>query len=70
MHNRRKKWSVCPLCSKRYKGYPALSRTDGKTEICPICGLRQALTAFGADAQEQAKIIDSVYGRGQEDITE
>ena len=27
--------AVCPLCGKEYTGYPAISRTDNKTEICP-----------------------------------
>lgn len=33
----------CPKCGKEYIGYPALSREDNKTEICPRCGLSEAL---------------------------
>ncbi len=36
---------VCPKCGKGYNGYPAMSRADGK-EICPECGVREALEAF------------------------
>ena len=34
---------ICPLCKRSYTGYPAISRIDNKTEICPDCGLRQSL---------------------------
>ena len=33
----------CPKCGKEYIGYPALSRKDNKTEICPLCGVLEAL---------------------------
>lgn len=34
---------VCSRCGKKYYGYPALSRKDNKTEICPACGVEEAL---------------------------
>lgn len=34
---------VCPRCSCTYTDFPALSRKDNKTEICPDCGLAEAL---------------------------
>lgn len=37
---------ICPKCNKIVEGYPAISRKDNKTEICPICGLIEALDAF------------------------
>lgn len=37
---------VCPICGERYTGYPALSRKDNKTEICPQCGINEALEAY------------------------
>jgi RNA polymerase subunit RPABC4/transcription elongation factor Spt4 len=37
---------TCPICHTRYRGYPALSRTDDKTPICPNCGTKQAIAAF------------------------
>lgn len=36
----------CPKCGKYYLDYPALSRKDNKTKICPECGAREALNAF------------------------
>ena len=34
---------VCPKCRKPYTGRPALSRVDNKTDICPDCGMREAI---------------------------
>mgnify|MGYP001040173748 CR=1 FL=1 len=34
---------ICPACGKSYDARPALSRRDGKTDICPDCGTREAL---------------------------
>ena len=39
----RQKRRKCPKCGKYYVGYPALSREDNKTEICPECGAREAI---------------------------
>ena len=36
----------CPKCGKYYVGYPALSRKDNKTKICPECGLKEAIVLF------------------------
>ena len=36
---------TCPICGKEYTGYPALSRKDDRTEICPDCGTKEALEA-------------------------
>lgn len=38
--------NICPKCGHKYSGRPALSRADGKTEICPDCGMREALDAW------------------------
>ena len=38
--------SFCPFCKKRYNGFPAISRKDNKTKICPECGNKEALEAF------------------------
>lgn len=38
-----KQLKYCPKCHKQYSGYPALSRVDNKTEICPECGQLEAL---------------------------
>ena len=37
---------ICPRCKCEYSGYPAISRVDNKTEICPDCGQAEALEAF------------------------
>lgn len=39
-------WHICPKCKLGYEGYPAISRVDNKTEICPSCGNREALNAW------------------------
>ena len=36
----------CPKCGKYYIGYPALSRKDNKTNICPKCGVAEAIDIF------------------------
>lgn len=38
---------ICPKCNKEFDEKPALSRTDNKTNICPECGLKEALDAAG-----------------------
>lgn len=37
---------TCPICGRIYKDYPALSRRDNTTEICPQCGVKEALDDF------------------------
>lgn len=39
-------YPICPLCQKEYDGHPAISRKDNKTEICPDCGIKEALIIF------------------------
>ena len=36
----------CPKCKKEFTEYPALLREDSKTEICPECGVREAIEAY------------------------
>ncbi len=36
----------CPKCGAYYTGYPALSRVDNETEICPECGAEEALADY------------------------
>lgn len=41
---------TCPVCGKTYNGYPAQSRSDNQTLICPECGMQEAvMTALLAD---------------------
>ena len=51
----------CPLCGTTYTAPSALSRTDGKTLICPDCGIREALTSIGVGPEEQEKILDTIH---------
>ena len=37
---------VCPICGRAYSGYPAISRKDNETKICPDCGMLEALVVF------------------------
>lgn len=48
-------WHECPRCHLGYEGHPALSREDNKTEICPTCGQKEAMSAWIA-AQMVEKI--------------
>lgn len=43
---------VCPVCKREYEEYPALSRKDNRTEICPDCGMAEALESFGLSKLE------------------
>ena len=51
---------ICPKCGKKYEDHPAISRTDDKTEICPECGTREALTAAGIDETKQSEILSAI----------
>jgi len=37
---------ICPRCNKKYTKFPALSRRDNKTYICPDCGTEEAMLDF------------------------
>ena len=45
----------CPKCKKEFTEYPALSREDNETEICPECGVKEALTIFLNQTQRHEK---------------
>ena len=60
---------TCPICWKKYSEHPALSRTDGKTLICPDCGTREALKSIGVSKEQQDKILGIAHGIGRsEDV--
>ncbi len=44
----------CAVCGEKYYGESAASRRDGR-EICPVCGLREALEDAGLDAGEAVR---------------
>ena len=37
---------ICPICGRAYTEPPALSRKDNATDICPDCGMMEALAAM------------------------
>lgn len=37
---------ICPVCGRVYTEPPALSRRDNATDICPDCGMMEALAAM------------------------
>ena len=51
---------ICPKCGKTYKGHPAISRVDNAAQICPLCGIREALEGYGIGKEEREKIISSI----------
>ena len=52
--------NVCPKCNRVYTAYPALSRIDNRTPICPECGMREAMQSIEIDEEHQDKIINMV----------
>ena len=52
---------ISPICGQTYHEPPALSRADGKTQICPDCGTREALQSMGVDIDEQERIIETIH---------
>ena len=61
MKNNVVRTTVCPLCGRLYHGYPALSRTDNETLICPDCGTREAFQSIGVEADEQERILETIH---------
>ena len=60
---------VCPKCGKTYRTPPAISREDNETLICPDCGTREALAAFGCGPEEQEEILRIIHAHSQETTT-
>lgn len=52
---------VCPKCGRTYTEYPALSRVDNETAICPDCGTKEALDSLGISLEEQSEIIGKIH---------
>ena len=52
------KFRVCPACNQTYFGYPAISRVDNKTEICPNCGAKEAMVAVLNSEELQTRVKD------------
>jgi len=39
-------YKICPKCKQKYAQPSAISRIDNKTNICPTCGIKEALIQF------------------------
>ncbi len=61
------KTAICPICKKAYTGYPAVSRKDSKTEICPDCGIREALDAAGVGEEQKNTILGEIHRLQEKD---
>ena len=48
---------LCPKCGKEIGDYSTLSKEDNETEICSVCGTREALDAIGIVGEKQEEII-------------
>lgn len=46
---------ICPVCGRVYTEPPALSRRDNATDICPDCGMMEALAAMPRRREEPAE---------------
>lgn len=57
---RNKEIKKCPKCKNNYNDYPALSRVDNKTEICPLCGETEALTIVTAGSRKLNMTTDGL----------
>ena len=53
-----KRVSKCQKCKREFRGYPALSRVDNKTWICPRCGVKEALDATNLSEKEKEEILN------------
>lgn len=51
---------ICHNCGRFYREYPAISRRDNATEICPECGIREALESIGCKPDEQETILETI----------
>lgn len=50
----------CPKCGKTYKDFPALSRRDNKTYICPDCGVDEAMEDYFKAMSKQESLTESI----------
>jgi len=57
-HLLREPWK-CPSCKKMVYQFPAISRKDNKTKICPACGAAEALNALFSDLYKKKKVAIS-----------
>lgn len=55
---------ICPLCGRASDEPPALSRVDNQTDICPSCGMMEALAAMPRRETPQDRTRRAVYATG------
>lgn len=55
--------AICPKCGRESTCPPAISRVDNETEICPVCGVIEALEAAGIKKEEAEEIIRCVEAK-------
>lgn len=54
---------ICPVCGNTYTDHPALSRKDGKTMVCPDCGLKESMIAAGFSSEDINKTMSAIHGQ-------
>jgi len=57
-HLLREPWK-CPSCKKMVYQFPAISRKDNKTKICPACGAAEALNDLFTELYKKKKVAIS-----------
>ena len=45
--------NTCPICGRQYSAPPAISRTDNKTEICPVCGTMESISFLPQEQRDE-----------------
>lgn len=67
-----KSYKMCPRCGRPYSDYPAISRYDDKTEICPDCGVEEAMINYTGGTleapnkyEEKAKRYNKYKGKAK-----
>lgn len=56
----------CPKCGKTYTDFPALSRRDNKTYICPDCGIDEAMEDYFKAMSKQENLTEDLKGTGED----
>lgn len=56
----------CPRCGKTYTDFPALSRRDNKTYICPDCGVDEAMEDYFKAMSKQENLTEDLKGTGED----
>ena len=66
-----KSYRMCPRCGRPFSGYPAISRYDNETEICPDCGVEEAMVNYtGGTLEAPDKYKDEARKYNEENKVE